>query len=734
MLKIAKVMYDSQEKYFHPDELAAATGIPAESVKKILEAGMVFKPSLFYRHYQDRDYQVASDLLNLMDAVFKFEMAPEEKLREIEENFMKSNGFALIEGPKKEPLVMFQPRQCIIQDLIYEHPKMQDNGTNVVQFDHQYKIYCVHLGRGNAPIFLITEPYINLPLGFSELLIQHVRGDPFKALDLQWPQAAACNTMSGLRGFKPNEKKHVEWPQCWDTLLSLNEDTLVFATLAKPIKKDDLDIELQAWSNEDFLKLVDAYYQNDGWEVDDNLKYLYRADKILITKGRTPPYELVKYQPHKVVVTNTKVGKTSMAKLNGIVLDRVSGSRFLGFSTAKDINPGLGNGLLEPTYFDEVGSLTQIFVDHILNYLEFGETRVEVGKMGILTKGWSLCTFHSNPEVPTDDPAHMLLGLSSFLQKFSIRLDAIGSRMGLIIFETKWQKAKKSKARQIDVITNKVMLDTILDMIQPKVEKLFHSRPVSDWLEEPCSDYEATIKALLEKNSATILDMIRQLYISHAEGCHRHLRGFAFRQAVLDHMKDIYFDTLDTSAFLESCDEHLQRASALNIRSLLNMCQSGFNIFEEYRFELTRLPSYLRGLVVAFDLWNSKNPGKELVPIEELKDVWEGFCASLEEGKVPKDIEVSQYAYFSRILDRMKRTDLVSMNKRLDRFGIELLVYPGTDVTIIRIKKEDNIFSQISQVLKKGNEKLDNNFSVSQKSSFLNGLYKGITPYNGVMA
>ena len=690
LVKIIGIMHTNQRKYFSPEELAKELNIGPDTIKKILIAGVKHNPSLFFCS-GTAGWQITGEAESLYN-VFYIRSEHQEKnvLKQYEEEMISSlDKFEL----DNNGLKMFKPHTVFIVDMLYEHPLMESEA--VLQYEYEYKIYLIKLGTGNRPIFLITEPYVNLPLGTSELLIRHVK-EPFEELNIHEPDTNIMKKICSLCGLKENKNEDIKIEDVWQELLEMNKSKIVFATFAQPITKDILDVELRTWTEKDFQSMIDKFYEVDGWKVDDELKYVYRADKVKITKGKLSPYEIMKYQPHKIIVAPTKVGKTSIAKINGIVLDRVSGSRFLGFSTAKDINPGLGNGLLEPTYFDEVSSLTQIIIDHILNYLEFGEARIEVGKMGIITKGWSCCAFHSNPEVPTDDPTHLLIGLNAFLQKFSNRMDAVGSRIALIIFNTDWKKAKKiKKITSEERIKNKILFETILDMIQPSIENLFFKEEIIEWIETPITVYTQKIRSLLEKNITTIPDIIRQLYISHCDGCFRHLRGFAFKQAVLDNLKEIYFNELNIERFLDCCNEHLQKAQNINLKSLQNMCQTGFDKNDIIIMNFAELPDYLKAFIIAFGEWIQENKDKDIALIEELGQKWDKYVEGMT--LQPNSDNFGGYSYFSRVLDRLKRVNLSSINKKLEPFGIEICELNNQKIARIS-KKEAQIFS-ISQFL-----------------------------------
>jgi len=571
-----------------------------------------------------------------------------------------------------DDLIFYKPNTFFVSKLLYEHPLMTTN--EMIQFDYQYKIYEVFTGQGNSPIFLVCEPFTNLPLGHNDLILKHEK-EPFKKLEK--PNFKMKKFL--IERFFGKPKKGEE--KTFKELLDLNYNIPIFAVNGECIEKEKLDEYLKSLPPNEIQFIIDDFFKNDGWKIDDKLKYLYKTDKIILTEGKLNPSEVMIYQPHKIIVTNTKVGKTSVARMCGYVLDKATSSRFLGFATSDSVAQGLGNGLIRTTYFDEVSSLNQIFIDHILNYLEFGETEVALGKSNVKTRGWSQLVFHSNPEVPSDDPNQLLIGLNSFFQKFTMRADALGSRIACIIFSNNFERAKRiAKITNEERLKTKILFESIIKNIIQKIEELLTKQKIVEWLDMDIKNYKDEVFLLLEKNPQ-IPDLMIQIYKSHADGAFRHIRGFAFKQAILDNIYDLYFcedmKNFDYEKFLASCEEHLKKICDMNIESLKNMCETSVEIKDLAFIFLKNLPEYLRGLTIIFSMF-LKEKEKDLVVLMELKELWE---------KNAEKIGIKNYIFFSQLLEQIERVNLIRINLKLKIFGYE--IYKQDEVLFLRILPEN---------------------------------------------
>lgn len=591
----------------------------------------------------------------------------------VTDNYMSKSGGG---SYSTKSIDFHEPKQFYVKSCIYEHPKLDEG--NVLQFKYQYKIYEVVIGEGNTPMFLITKPFANLPLGHNDLILKHVK-KPFEDgydMPKEELQKAIVKKVFGYQS-KPKEGEK-DTRKNFDDVMSKNYKEPVFLEQTEPVEKQRLDEYLDTTPPLDFACMIDSFLMNDGWKTDETLRYLYRADLVGMTEGLLKPSEVMIYQPHKIIVTNTKVGKTSLAKICGYVLDKASAPRFLGFATSDSINPGLGNGLMKATYFDEVGSMSQILVDHILNYMEFGETEVAMGKANVKTRGWSELVFHSNPEVPSDEPAQMLIGLNSFLQKFTARADALGSRIACIVFNNGFERAKRiGKISDDEKNKNRMLAESLIKQATPKVEEMLKSPKIREWLDQDIPNYTDEIMLLMDKNPQ-IPDLLKQLYRSHAQGAFRHIRGFAFKEAVIDSLFYFYWDDkygFDEDNFIDVCEKNLAKICALNIDSLRKMCDTKIDSSEMAKVFLKNLPVFLRNLVITFAKFHFDMDQKDLVIIEELSDFYEETAKRLKFD--------DNYTYFSQLKEAIRKKDIIRANIKLSSFGFEL--YEQNDVLMLHV-------------------------------------------------
>lgn len=147
--------------------------------------------------------------------------------------------------------------------------------------------------------------------------------------------------------------------------------------------------------------------------------------------------------------------------------------------------------------------------------------------------------------------------------------------------------------------------------------------------------------------------------------------GFALKKAILDHLREIYFDELEMTTFLEDCGDHLRRVQRINMESLLQMCSAGFDKHDLFTLNFRNLPDYLKAIDVAGALLRATTE-KELAPLPELGPYWEKFYAGIDLSALPKGMDLAGYEYFSQVLDRLSRVKLATANRKIEPFGIEV--------------------------------------------------------------
>jgi hypothetical protein len=528
-----------------------------------------------------------------------------------------------------------------------------------------------------------------LPVGEVKLYIKH-----FSELDgFEEPDDDGKRLFCAVYGLKEKntEAKSITLDEIWSQLLEWNKNTPIFLKLHPPIPEEHLSIIIKNWSNEDFVNLIHNCLKNEGFKTDEKIEYVYRTDMLPFTFGKLDPKRVMKFNPHKIILTNTKTRKTTLGMMLGDVLDRSTRANFLGFSTADTMNYGMGDGKITPTYFDEVDSLDKILVDHIFNYMELGEARTGVGKAPIVTRGWSSLTFHANPKTFDNDPVTMMVAFNSFLQQFSEKVDGLGSRLALILFGIDFKVYEKTEFIPADEREKfETLKNMIIEMLVPKIEGIVTSKEAEKWLFNDLPQYKEEILSLLSKNPL-LPDMIKRLWASQTDG-YTHMRGFALKQAIFENAISILKDECNISKLLEDAEEHLSKLCEYNEESLKKMCEIKFTLEEQSMNYYKRLPEYGKALLLgcyAVLQENAEIKDKNLaITLEQMKEVYEKFYEEL-----PENFKLTGYAYFSNVIHNIGDKKSKFLNNKLKSF-FDIEIYKQDGIILIRpLSNWDKILS-----------------------------------------
>jgi hypothetical protein len=562
----------------------------------------------------------------------------------------------------KEKFKSIRPAVVWNHGLIYQHKRIIN--PKPLSYEHKYNICKINLGIGNEPKFLITKTYDILPTGEIPIFANYL---PEFNSDIPEPLEDGQKVLTKILNLHNIVLQGGVVVTAWELLQEKNKEEHVFFIKSLPFAIDEFRDFISSFTNKDFEDLFDFYLMGDGFKTDERIEYTYRIGLLPFTFGSVEPEIVMKFNPHGIIIINTKTRKTTIGHILGDVLDRASSARFLGFSTANDIVVGYGNGKWRPIYFDEIDSSNKIFIDNVFNYMELGSTTVSVGRENIVTRGWSTLTFHSNPKTETNEPIYLFLAFNEFLDYFSEKVDGLGSRVAVILFGNDF-----GTYRRIVNITNedknliKAFTDSVVEMITPSVEKLILDEKVQQWLYKEIPDYKETIIAILNSNQ-NLPNKIKRLWKSQTES-YTHMRGFALKQAVYENIADILGNRVNIDSLLEKAEEHLDKLKRINVESLEKMC-----IMKPHQqlleISYKNLPEYCRGLIIAcyITLKDAEVRNGPLL-LSVLSNKYNEFAQ-----KLPSKFKLSQaYCSFSRIESNLRQLSIEKINKKLEAFEMKL--------------------------------------------------------------
>lgn len=327
-------------------------------------------------------------------------------------------------------------------------------------------------------------------------------------------------------------------------------------------------------SNEKCLQIIKEYLTRDSavkYNIDETLMNSFLTDFFVL-----PPHqpELMKYSPHKVIYTNPKTGKSSIANRMGKQVTHPSIARILGFSTADSVVQGAVNELEIPYYCDEIQEEKQKGIHNLLlSLIEKGMAKIDRGSKSIETRFTNSMNWMSNPkyqdEVDTTEfkTEHMATAFTNALEKIMTNVYAFGSRVAIFIFTDNMDTASRENTVS-SMETRKIQKKflTLRELCKKPFMEFLQEPEVIKWLED--SHSEEYIKALEKiKSGLSVLRDFKNGLIDNF----RHSRGAALRLTLVEHINDLINDELDLEEILEDAEDKHKVIQDMTISSLHNL-------------------------------------------------------------------------------------------------------------------------------------------------------------------
>ena len=585
---------------------------------------------------------------------------------------MYENHLKLLEKIKSR-FVAVKPEIVRNLGLVYEHKVI--TSKKPLKQDHKYNIFLLETAKGNRYRLLITKPFVRLPTGEISVFVEHLED----VSNMMLPTEDSRHRLAEALGFKDIRDKNVIIQTAWEQLVEQNRNDPLIFLQNPPFDDKDFGDFIKEFSNEDFVCLFELYQTGDGFKTDERVEYVYRTDLLPFTFGKLSPDRVMKLNPHKITVINTKTRKTTLGRIYGDVLDRASSARFLGFATANDLILGFGNGRWKTTYFDEVDANNKIFIDNIFNYMEIGETTVSVGRENIITRGWSTLTFHSNPQTERNDAVSLYLAFNGFLNLFSEKVPGLASRIAVVLFGNDFKTCEKvMELTHDDSVLIKVFAESLVEKFVPKLEELLEEKKLQQWLLQPLEQqeslrqYKEEIDLILKENNQ-LPYKIRELWKFQSDS-YVHMRGFALKQTFYESTADILAGNVNIENLIEKSEEHLEKLLQINLGSLKKMC--GVIPYQTVLLmSYENLPEYCKGLIIATHhaLLHNQNSDIGMIELPLLSDEYNKVSS-----KLPSRFKLAEdYKFFSRIESNLKTMKIEKINGKLAPFEIRLIIVEG---------------------------------------------------------
>jgi hypothetical protein len=425
------------------------------------------------------------------------------------------------------------------------------------------------------------------------------------------------------------------------------------------------------------------------------------------------------FNPHAMIISNSKTGKSTIYAKIGKRRDRVSMAGLIGFADAQRANAGdvnNGNG----TYcIDEVQQeKRENVLSQFLTFLENGYAEVAVGSQLVTTRGCSTLAFIGNPkEIEESDfnpKASLLNSFRETLIRMTDNYRAFGSRVGIVLFGSEFKEIVGKRLDRKKVMKLGVLINYIIKRISKKVNRLLTNNDVVDWMD---TEYHGKYKERIIKTTANIaLREARDFWKGHIHG-YRHCRGMAVRLAILENLADILKDKYTIEQILQSAEKHFLWLLEVNMESLANMIEiisdevmEGLN----NRILASTEPSYLRYFIITLIRHLEKNPEAKNIytVIDELRE------AFLD---VKENFDCQKYKRWPELSKKIANLKPGLRSVLLNDYGIQITRLNDVPALFIADKKKIEGFltayqmflkNQLYQSVEKSKKNLNINYSV----------------------
>ena len=447
------------------------------------------------------------------------------------------------------------------------------------------KIFTFSIGKGHAPKFLIADKNKVFNRGIEKVCLQKMHPDEvmqiIKYLDKECsikllkkisPFLNIGEAESGKEITLANDEISIYFK---NRVLNLEEVKKWLNNFYKPIPKIDKEFVIFAIKRFGFKNILNDFLLENG-KLDSDFVYINRTN--LINFGCKVNTELMKYQPHGILITNGGTGKSTFFKkvCGELKFDQAKAKNLLGFATANEVCPGSLNGQYKPTCLDDLDkNFTEGIIDELPSLMEQGAVVIGKGKQKILTQYSGQITITTNTRGL--DTEEMVQRFNEIITKLSTTPQRLGRRLGYIIFTTKWQRGEiieyKLSKRDIEVV--RAITEIIFDKISGLAEKLIDENvKIQKFLNTKDKEYTNLFTERVNKSELT--NFLKEVFFSFAEG-YTHQKGLAFKEALLEYFLD---EENDLIKLLTNPNFNI------NIEKLINLCEEEWNNLKQLQLEI----------------------------------------------------------------------------------------------------------------------------------------------------
>jgi hypothetical protein len=577
---------------------------------------------------------------------------------------------------------------------IYEHLKEITNNTNY-SAEKLFSLYSGSIGQGNKPI-IIKSKY-KLDVGDNKLYLSIMDKEELRSTLWYMKQEGLYSVCKSLGVSTTIDKKggYRDKKEIVNELLTF--ETSFFKPML-PIDKKELEKAGNPY------EIVSKILKN-GLDKDWNIDYLSIADIPEVNPKLIQAKNYQKFAPHKIIITNSKVGKSfnSLMVTGESALERPSEAGLLGFADAKGKNYGKLHLRTKQTYIEEVQEEKgEELFGKCHTYMEVGETQIARG-IGINIYGYSGITFQGNPKLKEEfneetlESYLIIKEFREFLNIISKNIKPLSSRIGVTLFDKELEKVTGKPSSNDIIDKGHKIIKSYAEGYKDEFTSLFTNKEVIEFLNSDYEeDYKKSVRSIINQNN----DRVIKEYFEGQLEAFRHTRGIALRLGWIEKGLQSLFETgeVNIKELLDCSQDHFEILKKRNIRSFTNII-SGYN--SEFFKELTRSniehikPDYVKFCTYTLfeKILDNYDPQNRIIPLQEIEEYY-------KEVKNKLEIEDNHvYRSYSKLTKAMNKFQKGSFSSLLCDFSLD---YDKTNSCfvildskkIIEIAKEyENLFT-----------------------------------------
>lgn len=445
---------------------------------------------------------------------------------------------------------------------------------------------------------------------------------------------------------------------------------------------------------EDVKEFLSKYVFCDA-VYDESIKKLFSAYNYDIDQEFN---RFSAYNPHSIIITKTKAGKSFLAKHMGVLYDirNVTSAALTGYSTSDTQRESVLNNIRSCLFFDELSSIQDLqknLSSGLLDLMESGIINVSKGMATLEAIYSNSFVFMSNKDLVekySEEKAFLKILLT-----ISNNIEAIASRLGVVFIKNNTETAKtldKKNKKYYDLYFE--VNRSLKELMGKFYVKLLDNDMVLEFLEEEYDDeYKKQIKELAKQFT---IPELNTFVLSHLES-YRHARGAALRIALYDadilynilHQVELTEEFIDT--ILTRAKDYFKYIKSINYNSLKSLVNISFQEFERIKIEywnsVNSFSDALKILILTIRLFNKENP--DITEINTINK--ECSFVNFYNQKVRQIFGDLYYAEkYSRVEPKISNIN----NEVLETIGLSIEKSRDNEYLIIKIKNTEKLHSE----------------------------------------